>query len=54
MSSSKRFSRGGTAVGTYEAVKDAIPLYLDEPSFKTKLVCLTMDGLIKRLCDYVG
>ena len=45
-------------------MKDAILSYLDEPSFKTKLVCLAMDaasinfgvksGSIKRLCDYVG
>ena len=55
---------GGTAAGIYEAVKDAILSYLDEPSIKNKLVCLTMDGdsvnfgvksgSIKRFCDYVG
>ena len=55
---------GGTAAGTYTAVKDAILSYLDDTSFKNKLVCLTMDGAsvtfgakscsIKLICEYLG
>ena len=49
----KKFG-GGTASGTFEAMKDAVLLYVDAEKFKQMLICLTADGASVNFGKYNG